>query len=362
MTDDTYLGSIRQQRLRNQMIDVPRADEDIADVLSHMVAIQAQDYTGMKWSFGLRTTGVTERDVERSIERAEIVRTWLLRGTLHIASAVDVRWLLAVAGPPAIARGRALYAQKGLDESVVALSQTVMVECLKEGRRAIRQEIVDAFQAAGIETSDQRGYLLIVRAALDGLICLGPMQGKQQTFVLLDEWLPVQAPITKDAASLHQDLAKRYITSRGPVTLQDFTYWSGLSVGEARAAVASLSADIETVRFGDGEFLTARAPSQTAPSGLAQSAYLLPGFDEYLLGYADRSAVLAPEYRQLVCPGGNAVYKPTVCLDGQIVGIWSRSTKKSEAYAITITLFPGFEDIPMATFDQAIAQFERYAL
>jgi hypothetical protein len=313
-------------RLMNQRIATPWFTQP-GEVVAWLGAMQAQDYTGALWSIGLRMTGATERSIEQAIVDRAIVRTWPMRGTLHFVAAQDVRWLLTLLTPRLIAGSAGRYRQLELDENIFAHSQEVFVAALQGGKGLTREELLHQLDAAGIATTGQRGYYLLVHAAQNGLLCFGPMQGKQQTFVLLDEWVPPTQPLGREEALA--ELTRRYFTSHGPATLPDFTGWAGLTVTEAKIGLAGAGNALiqETV-----DHRTYWLPHST-PTGRndTPSGYLLPGFDEYILGYKERSAVLDPAFNNHICPGGNGVFQPTIVVDGQVVGTWKRVVKKGKA-------------------------------
>ena len=159
-------------------------------VASWLGALQAQDYSGALWSIGLRMASATEHDIEAAIADHTIVRTWPMRGTLHFVAANDVRWLLALLTPRMIAETAGRYRQLELDEATFARSQELFAKALQGGKQLTREEMQQLLEQANIATAGQRGYHLLVRAAQDGLICFGVPRGKQQTFTLLDEWVP----------------------------------------------------------------------------------------------------------------------------------------------------------------------------
>jgi hypothetical protein len=315
--------------------------------------MQAQDYAGALWAVGLRMSSATEHSVEQALAERTIVRTWPLRGTLHFVAPPDVRWLLALLTPRIIAQTAARYRQLELDEATFARSQEVFRQALQGGQQLTRDELYQRLEQANILTTGQRGYHLLVRAAQDALICFGAPRGKEQTFVLLDEWVPRTKPLAREEALA--ELAKRYFSSHGPATLQDLVRWAGITVTEARTGIAAVG-DKLIQETSNGQFYwlphsAAEVTNNAAP------AYLLPGFDEYLLGYGDRSAVLDPAYANRICPGGNGVFQPTIVINGQVVGTWKRVRKKGK---VQVTPNP-FQPLSAAESEAVLAAADRYA-
>lgn len=100
------------------------------------------------------------------------------------------------------------------------------------------------------------------------------------------------------------------------------------------------------------------APDTRLPKQQAR-AYALPGFDEYLLGYKDRSAVLAAAHADRVCPGGNGMFAPTMVVDGRVVGTWKRAIKKSSV-AIEAMPFATLPKTARRAFDEAAARYAAF--
>jgi Winged helix DNA-binding domain len=322
---------IARLRLANQHLAGTKFDTP-AEAVRWMGAVQAQDYTGALWGVGLRTAKATERMVERAIAERTIVRTWPMRRTLHFVAAADVRWMLELLTPRVLRS----YSQRGpllgLDDGVFARSRKVLTRALAGGKQLRRTAIYERLEAAGISMAEGRGLHIVARLAIEGLLCFGAREGKQPTFALLDEWVPAAPRLERDAALA--ELARRYFTSHGPASLQDFVWWSGLTTSDARAGVEMAKPHVmQEVIAGQTYWLSPSAPDAKAVSA---AAYLLPPYDEYTVAYKDRSAVLDPLYAKRVNTG-NGVFSPTMVVDSQVVGLWKRTLKKD---AVVITPSP----------------------
>lgn len=323
---------IAHQRLYNQYIS-RAAFEQPGDVVACLGALQGQDYLGALWAIGLRMRHATEAGIEQAIADKIIVRTWPMRGTLHFVAAADMRWLLKLMEPRAIASTAFRHRQLELDKATLTKSNSVLVRALEGGKQRTRPELAAALERAGISTGNYRMSHILHHASILRLICFGPRRGKQLTFTLFDEWVPADKEIERDEALA--ELARRYFTSHGPATLQDFIWWSGLMTADARDGLEMIKPQfIQEVFGGRAYWFREPAPvKKDAPS----KAYLLPPFDEYTVAYKDRSAVLDPAYAKLMNTG-YGIFKPVVVVDGQIVGIWKREFKKN-LVAIEISLF-----------------------
>ena len=342
---------IARSRLANHGIANPTFAQP-GDVVTWLGAVQAQDYGGALWAIGLRMTGATERSIEQAIAERAIVRTWPMRGTLHFVAAQDVRWLLALLTPRVIAQSAGRYRQLELDEATFARSKEVFAKALQGGKQLTRDEMLQELEQAGISTAGQRGYHLLGRSAQDGLICFGTRRGKQQTFTLLDEWVPLTRSLTRDEALA--ELTRRYFTSHGPATVQDLMRWAGLTAAEAKTGLAAAGKALVQETVADRAYWMARDLPELNTGTTA--TYLLPGFDEYLLGYSDRSAVLDPAYAQRICPGGNGMFSPTIVIDGVVTGTWKRTFKGG---AVVIETTP-FRPLTAAENDALSAAADRY--
>lgn len=325
------VSEIVYHRLHNQLIGRKKSELP-EQVVAWFGAMQAQDYAGVKWAVGFRCNNATQATVEQAIAGKRIIRTWLMRGTLQLVAAAEVRWMLSLLAPRLIANSARRYRQLELDDSAFAHSFKSLTNTLQDGKPMTRAEIMLALEEAGVSVTGQRGYHILRRAGLEGLICFGPMQDKAETFVRLDEWAPRTKNMERDDALA--ELTVRYFSSHGPATLEDFVWWSGLKVADARTGLDLIKNRLhqETV---EGQiywfFQLESIPGHPSPT-----AYLLPGFDEYYVGYKSREAVLDSNYDKTAV-SSSGVFRPMLVIDGQIVGIWKQTPKKD---AVIITPRP----------------------
>lgn len=359
---------IAHQRLTNQLIHprsqasrhALRGNEGVelkapGQIVSWLGAMQAQDYAGAKWSIGLRLPDATDADIEQAIAARTIVRTWPMRGTLHFVAAADVRWLLKLLTPRIIAQTTGRSRQLELDEAIFTRSRELFAGALQGGKQLTRAEMQQLLEEVGISTAGQRGYHILVRCSQDGLICFGVPQGKQQTFTLLDEWIAPAKDLARDEALA--ELARRYFIGHGPATIYDLAWWSGLTLTDARIGLEQVKTQLrqETVN-GQTYWMCPDTPSVVEES---LTAYLLPGFDEYLLGYTDRSTVLEPGYTSRIVPGNNGMFMPTVIINGRVAGIWKRTIKKDRV-AITLSPFASFSQDESHAINLAAKGYARF--
>lgn len=314
---------IARLRLHNQGIS-QSTFADPSAVVQWLGAVQAQDYAAAKWALGLRLPGSTDEMIEQAFAAGTILRTHVMRPTWHFVLPADIRWLLALTAPRVKAAMAYGNRQAELDEALFQRSYGVLTKALQGGRQLTRPELASALQQAGIATNDLRSGHIMMRAELDGIVCSGARQGKQFTYALLDERVSPTRPLARDEALA--ELTRRYFTSHGPATLADFVWWSGLTMADVRAGLGLVSSHLLCeVIDGQSYWL---APSTFSTPNPAQRAYLLPNYDEYVVGYTDRSAIFdAPHVSQLDSRG-NVLFNHTMVLDGRIVGTWKRTLKK----------------------------------
>ena len=303
-----------------------------------MLALQGQDFPGAKWSVGLRQPGATEADVEAALDSGELVRSWPLRGTLHLVAGEDLGWLLALTAPRMVASAAARRAYLGIEDVEVERARDIAGNALAGRRVLSRAALLATFDEAGVSTAGQRGYHLLWYLALTGTLVLGPTDGRQQTFALLDEWVLRPRRLERDEAL--GELALRYFGSHGPATPADLARWSGLTMSDVRRGLTVAGDRLTTI---DVDGVMYHLASETLDTATSRArVHLLPGFDEYLLGYGDRSAALAREDSEAIVPGGNGMFKPTIVVDGEVVGTWKRTVRAGE---IVIDAMP-FHGLP----------------
>ncbi|MBV9880532.1 MAG: AlkZ family DNA glycosylase [Gemmatirosa sp.] len=296
-----------------------------ADVVARLGAVQAQDYAGAKWALAQRSAGATDADVERAFADGAILRTHVLRPTWHFVAPADIRWMLALTGPRVRALMTSYDRTLGLTDDVYRRSHAAIAQALEGGRTRERGELAEALGAAGIDTAGtQRLAHLVMRAELDGVVCSGPRRGSQSTYALLDERVAPAAPIERDDALGR--LTARYFTTRGPATLQDFAWWSGLTVADAKRGVEIVGdALVRETLDGRAHWHGASAPEPGEPTGIA---HLLPNYDEQFIGHRDRAAVLGRMAHLSSEQRSAALWGHVVAIDGELVGGWKRAPSK----------------------------------
>ncbi len=347
-------SDIARLRLHNQHIARTTFDQP-SDVVAWLGAIQAQDYLAALWAVGLRMRNSVEADIERALADGTIIRTWPMRGTLHFVAAADVRWMLELLTPRVVTnRAQGILRQLGLDETVFGRCKELFARALQGGGRLTRNAMYDVLEAGGVSTANKRGQHILWCLAQYGFICFGGRAGKQQTFALLDELAPKAKRMERDESLA--EIAKRYFTSHGPATLQDFAWWSGLTMADAKASLEMAKRRLTQENInGQTYWLDSSTP---ATKDTSPAVYMLPAFDEYTVAYKDRSAVLDPAYAKQMNSGNGIIY-PMIVVDGQVVGTWKRAIKK-DTLAISPSLFAKLKRAETQAVAEAASRYGKF--
>ncbi len=325
----------------------PAADaNDTTGVVRNLLALQAQDYAGALWSIGLRTASCTRAQVEVEHRERGIVRSWTMRGTLHFVAADDLPWMLSITGPRMVRAAEGRRRRLGIDEAQLARAERIVRDRLGGGGTASRAQLYTAWESEGLPTSAQRGIHFLGHLAQTSLIVL---VGHTE-WALLDDVVPSPRVLERSAGL--QEFALRYFNGHGPATVVDFATWSGLTLRDAREGMTAARERLEEFEL-DGQQFFQRMNLEPAADGVL----LLPGFDEYLLGYADRRAQLGGADTALIAPGANGLFRPTVIVDGQVAGTWQRSETGTRV-SVSPEPFQAFSD---ATRHEIATQASRYA-
>lgn len=313
-------------RLNNQQISATNLKTP-KELVGWMGAMQSQDFNQAKWAIGLRLPHLTEAQIESAFNNGEIIRTHLMRPTWHFVSADDIYWMLELTAKQIKSTTKSRNRDLGLTEIVLGKSKEILAKILAGNQAMTKEEISTRLNESGISTEEQRLYHILMEAEIDSLICSGAMQGKKQTYALLEERVPVKRKLTKDEAL--PLLAKKYISSHGPATLSDFVWWSGLPVADARNALEMNKPTLisETI---DSEIYWFAEPV-SIPSPPPDSVYLLPAFDEYLISYKNRSAAITIDHHKKAI-SSNGIFRPVIVVNGQISGLWKRTIKKDTVW------------------------------
>jgi hypothetical protein len=322
-----------------------RRPRSVAEVVSAVGGLQAQDTPASRLALRPRSSGLDEAAVRRACNQdRSVVRLWAMRGTLHLVAAEDAGWLVALLGPVFAAAGRRRRLQLGLDDAVCRRAMAALPDVLAGGPLS-RAELVGRLGAEGVRI-DPRGQApahLVAFAALAGLLCRGPdLDGDEASYVLLEDWVGA-GPRAEGRAMEPQDalaeLARRYLGGHGPAAPEDLAAWSGLPAGRARRAFELVAGELREVELaGRRLWAPAGAPATRARPGSGRPLVRLLGrFDDYLLGWRDRELILDPRFARRIQAGGGWIH-PAVVVDGRVAGTW-RARRAAGRLEVTVEPF-----------------------
>lgn len=314
------ITDIAKHRLINQQL-VGTKFTTAKQMVSHLGAVQAQDYEMAKWAIGIRISK-TEQEIEQAINNGEIIRTHILRPTWHFVSADDIRWMLALTAPHVKSAVASAWRSLELDEKIFKRANTIIEKALTR-KQLTRAELMALLQKKGIAINALRSIHLMCRAELEGIVCNGPKREKQFTYALLDERVPSAKTLKKEEALA--ELAKKYFNSHGYATLQDFCWWSGLTITNAKIGLESIKSNLDSIKIGNQTYWVYNNSSYEIKD--FESIHFLPAFDEFMVSYKDRSASLDERIAKTTITS-NGIFRPIIVVNGKVEGLWKRTLKK----------------------------------
>lgn len=321
------LEQVAAHRLQNQQLAGTKL-RTVAELVAWQGAVQSQEYAMAKWAIGLRLAHLNDADVEQAFNAGEILRTHVLRPTWHFVAPADIRWMLKLSAPRVHAANAYMGRKLELDTSLLHKCSKLIARALEGGNHLTREQLQTMLARAKIALEGQRMAHVAMHAELEGLICSGPRVGKRFSYALLDERVPSTPSLTREQALA--ELAQRYFQARGPASAQDFAVWSGLTLKDVRTAIALLGRSLVEVKLGEqsGWMYEADAPA-LSPKG---HSFLMPDYDEYGIGFKDRSALFAPGRAAGEMSRDNPIFNRMLIVDGTIAGSWQRTVSSTHAH------------------------------
>lgn len=326
-----------------------------AGAVEHLAAMQAQEYRLATWAVAQRCrTEVNRSDVDRAVDEGTVLRTHVLRPTWHFVLPRDLRWLAAMSGPRVIARNSRRYHELELDGTCLARSNDVIGEAVASGALT-RQEVAQALEKEGLSVAGQRLAYMLMHAELCSVICSGPRRGPHHTYAAFDERVPdSNGPSGDDALA---ELARRYFKTRGPATIRDFSWWSGLAVADARRGLEAAKTSLASQTAGDRAYWFGHDDARPRPSAVD----LVHCYDEVIVSYTESRDVLHPHGRRIAVPGRTPGFSHVILAGGQLVGRW-RSVPAPDGVRVDVQLERAVGQRVRAALDRAIARYVRFAL
>jgi hypothetical protein len=327
--------------------------------LTALCGVQAQEPFAALLAVWVRSNSLVAADVEHArVDARSIVRTWCMRGTLHLLAAEDLGWLLPLLGPLFVRKSQRRYAQLGLSEETCARAIPAMRTVLGSQGPMTRAELAESLATQGIPTAGQAAYHLLRRAGLEGVVCFGPDREGEPTYVLLEDWVRTGDALAGSEA--RAELARRYLAAYGPAGPVDLATWSGLSIKAARVGFEIVADELLEVELEGSPawMLKSRAAwlDESIEDGVV--VRLLPSFDPYLLGYRSRELTVPPGYARRVHPGGG-VLRPTLLVDGRAAGTWRRKRRRG-GFDIVVEPFETLDATVTRAIEDSVADLGRF--
>jgi hypothetical protein len=325
------------RRLANLRLAGPPLDT-VEAVLRWLGAVQAQEYHGGKWSVAQRTPDLRDADLDQLFNAGMLLRTHVLRPTWHFVAPADIRWMLMLTGPRVHALNAYYYRHCGLDQATLARSEAFLERTLRGGQALTRRELEVLLDREGFAAHGVRLAYVLMHAELNGTICSGPLRGKQHTYALIEERAPYAETMSRDDALV--ELTKRYFNSHGPATIQDFSWWSSLSVADIKRALDMVGSQLvcETV---DGAAYWFN-PALLFDKPTSPSVHVLQGYDEYFVGYSGKSKAMldGTQAAKVHVDSQSSVWPFGVVIDGLVVGGWRRTLGREDVTIETNVVAP----------------------
>lgn len=341
-------------RLAGHQLVTPEFDRP-GDLVEWMGALQAQDYRMAKWAIGVRLRTAGLGSINEALEKGEIVRTHVMRPTWHFVAGKDIRWMQKLT---------ALRVKKNLDswtkgcgvditEEQYVKSNDLIAKILSGRRYLTREEIETELERSGMTVAGNRTKRYILRAEVEGIVCSGADREGKPTYALLDEHVAPATELSKEESLVK--LALAYFRSHSPATLNDFVWWSGLTVKEAKQAISIAGKELVTENFHSCEFLIHHSCRKAKREEIV---HFLPPYDEYLISYKDRTAVMAEEHYSKAFNNWGIFY-PVLLHQGRIVGNWKKTIKKGET-VLSTSFFDSGQPIGQSALKEAEKRFSDF--
>lgn len=356
------MKDVAARRLRAQRL-VGKPFASAVEAVRALGAVQSQDYPAAKWALGQRVAGAVEADLDRLFDEGAILRTHILRPTWHFVLPEDIRWMQELTSPRVLSGLRGRHRQLELDEWTMARALELFGEAVSGHNHLTRPELAEVLAAAGISPDGQRMPHLLAVAEHANVLTSGPRRGRQFTYALLEERVPAARP--RDGDEALREMVVCYFTSRGPAQVQDLVWWSGLSAAQTRRGLEMARDSLERVVIEEREYWAWPDGTKAAQTAVA---HLLPNFDEYTVGYRDRTAILDPAYpfepsafayfHEATPMGG--LLSNIVTFDGRLRGPWSRTLLGTDRVRVEVRPLATLPAGEAAAVDAARERYARF--
>ena len=340
-------AEIISSRLFNQRISTTGFEKP-DEVVAHFGAMQAQDYAMALWAIGQRMKTPNRKDIETQINSGKIIRIHILRPTWHFVHQNDIRWMMKLSAPQVKKATQYVDRKEGLTDDLFKKAWKIIEPQFNKVDYVTKADIMACLSRQGMVVSNLLATQLIIRAELEMLLCNGLGKG---TYALFEKRVPATDNISKSEALTK--LTQLYFQSRGPATLKDLAWWSGMSLSDAKIGIAELGRQLQVFTTAGLTYYHFEDKKDTT---LPMVSALLPCYDEYTVGYSEgRSIVLPAESDGSAI--GNGIFKPTILSENEIVGTWKKSKKSP---FVEIQVLSSGKTIPSKKRAASIERFTRF--
>lgn len=323
------MHSISELRLDFQQISYQNFDK-VSDLIQYMGAVQAQDLAMAKWALGSRLKNATEKTIEEAINSGQIIRTHILRPTWHFVSPDSISWMIDLSAKRIKSQSKARLKQLEIDEEVLNKSRRILEKYLQGNKTISREIITQEFEKQSIPTNENRLSHILMELELDKIICSGGIENSRQTYALFEERIRNKSRLNKEEALAK--LAELYFQSHSPACLEDFVWWSGLSVTEAKTGISEIQKNLDVFVAKDRTYYIWNR--REAARNIENSLFLLPAFDEFLISYKYRQASISETFNRKAI-SDNGIFRPIIVQNGMVTGIWKRSIQRKKLHIET---------------------------
>lgn len=351
----------RLLRLRSQRL-IPThtgKDDSPLQVLKDVIAVQAQDYQAARLAVRVRSQALTADQIDWALrEDRSLIWTWCMRGTLHLLACEDAAWLIPLLGGRFIAADKGRMRQLGWDESSANAGIRLVGEVLVEGGELQRGDLVRLLQEHRLPSEGQAPFHLVYRAGLEGILCCLPGPGGKTIYVSCERWFGALEPLPRNEALVK--LARRYLQAYAPANPEDLASWSGLPLNETRQAWNLLEPELEEVHASGRSryILKIQAPWLEQVQTENPEVRLMPRYDTYWLGHAQRDTIIDAAHVKRIQPGGGVI-KPFLLVNGKVLGAWSTQRRKN-VLEVRIEPFEKLADGLLPLIEAEVADLGRF--
>jgi len=333
----TSLEVARFRLARHHLLEA--TPSEAVTVAGDICGVQAQVMSAACLQLWARNHAITRAEIESALwQKRSLVKTSLMRQTLHIVPADAFPVYVAALRTSRVAGALRIMARFNIPREEADALTALIMDALSAGPlgRAALTAVVRPKVSKRVRAWMAKVWSIVRVPIAEGLICYGPGEGNEITFIAVDQWLAKAQPVSEEQARM--DLLRGYLRAYGPATLTDFSHWSGMTAGEVRPLRALLGEELAEIKVENKASLLLRddVSALHADSEGNNSVRLLPHFDPYLLAHREKDHLLDPEHYKRVYRNQGWI-SPVLLVDGRIAGTWSY---KLQGKKLPVTIQP----------------------